>query len=565
MSAYGSFLNRICKIFFIFVLGMLIISGCRQRSSAPAEKIFVNGHIITMDENISEVEALAIGQGKILSIGTTEEIMNSYSDAEVVNLKGKTVMPGIIESHGHLLSLGQSFLELNFEGVTTPQEVVQKVQERVSETPSGQWITGWGWDEGAWAKNYPTNKELNKVSPENPVYLRGLHGFACWANDKALEIAGIKKDTPDPENGKIIKDAISGRPTGILTNEAQGLLTPHIPPMTPDQVERALKLAIEECLKNGLTTVHEAKTSAEMLEAFRSLQKKNELKSRIYVMLDVTDKNLIEPFFIKGPEIDPNNMLAIRCIKIFVDGALGSRGAALLEPYSDAPGEKGAIVTPEDTLYRLTVRALKSGLQIAVHAIGDRANRITLNAFRRALGEVPQVQDHRLRVEHAQVVALDDIPKFAPRGIVLSMQPPHCTSDMPWAETRVGSERIKGAYAWRSFLDTGAHLTFNSDFPGETLNPFYGMYAALTRQTPDGRPEGGWYPEQCLSRGEVLRAYTVEGAYSGFEEDIKGKILPGMLADFIVFSDDILTIPVQKLLSLQVEQTYLDGILVYDK
>lgn len=527
------------------------------------EKIFINGHILTMDEKIGEVEALAIGQGKILSIGTTKEIIKSFPDAEVVDLKGKTVMPGIIESHGHLLALGKGFLELNVEGIKTPQEIVQKVKNRVNEIPPGQWIVGWGWDEGAWAKNYPTNIELNKVSPENPVYLRGLHGFACWVNEKALEIAGITKDTPNPPNGEIIKDVKTGKPTGILTNKAQKLLTRHIPPMTFDQIEKALQLAIDECLKNGLTTVHEAWTTTEMLEAFRSLKKKDELRARIYIMLDWRDENLIEPYFVKGPEIDPDHMLTIRCIKIFVDGALGSRGAALLEPYSDAPDEIGFIQTSEEALLKLTARAMKSGLQVTVHAIGDRANRITLDAVRRAMDEVPSAQDHRLRVEHAQVVALEDIPKFAPLGIVLSMQPPHCTSDMPWAETRVGAERIKGAYAWRSFLNTGVHLTLNSDFPGETLNPFFGMYTAMIRQTPNGIPEGGWYPEQCLSREDVLRAYTVEAAYSGFEENIKGKLLPGMLADFIVLSDDILTIPVQEFLSLQVERTFVGGELVY--
>lgn len=548
----------------VCVLFLLVFATCKEKSLAPqVEKILVNGHIITLDESNPEVEALAVGKGKILSIGRSDKIMKDYPDAEVVDLKGKTVTPGIIESHGHLLSLGQSFLELNLEGIENPEEVVEMVRKRVRKTPPGEWIIGWGWDEGAWAKNYPDNQALSEVSKENPVFLTGLHGFASWVNDKALEIAGITADTPNPENGEILKDKKTGRPTGVLTNKAQDLLTEHIPPATLEQNERALQLAHEECLKNGLTTVHEANVTSEMLEAFRSLKKKEELNIRIYAMIDGTDEKLIEPFLVEGPEIDPDDLLTIRCIKIFVDGALGSRGAALFEPYSDAPDEKGVIVTPEDALYQITVRALESGLQVAAHAIGDLANRITLNAYRRALEDVPSSKDHRLRVEHAQVVALEDIPRFAPLGIVLSMQPPHCTSDMPWAEVRVGPERVKGAYAWRFFLDTGIHLTLNSDFPGETLNPFYGMYAAETRQTPDGKPEGGWYPEQCLTREEVLKAYTVEAAFSGFEEDIKGKILPGMLADFIVLSDDILTIPSSKLLTLRVEQTYLGGRLVY--
>lgn len=544
---------------------MLLFIGCRETpSSTSADTIYINGHVVTMDTKNPGVEAFAVRQGKILSIGSSEEIASAYRKADVVDLERKTVMPGIIESHGHLLSLGLSFLELNVEGIETPQQVVLKVKEKVGETQAGEWITGWGWDDGAWAKNYPSNEELSAISPENPVYLRGLHGFACWANAKALSVAGINKDTQNPENGEILKDPRTGRPTGILTNEAQDLLTKHIPPMTVSQMEKALKLAIDECVKHGLTTIHEARTTTKMLEAFRALKDKGELRSRIYVMLDRTEEDLIETYYQNGPVIDPENLLTIRCIKIFVDGALGSRGAAMLEPYSDAPGEKGLIVTPEDDVCRLTSRALKSGLQVAIHAIGDHANRITLSAFQRALEEHPGVIDHRLRLEHAQVVALEDIPKFAPLGVVLSMQPPHATSDMPWAETRVGPERIKGAYAWRSFLDSGVHMTLNSDFPGETLDPFIGMYTAMTRQTPEGDPEGGWYPEQCLSRDEVLKAYTIEGAYSGFEERIKGKIIPGMLADFIVLSSDILTIPIQEFLNVKVDQTYLGGELIYE-
>ena len=518
-----------------------------------------------MDDANPEAEAFAIGQGKILSVGSTKKIRDSFPDTEVIDLKGQTVMPGIIESHGHLLSLGQSFLELNVEGVETPAAVIARVAERVKETPPGQWIIGWGWDEGAWARNYPANDELSRVSPENPVYLRGLHGFACWVNERALDVAGITAETPDPPNGAILKDTESGKPIGILTNEAQELVTRHIPPLSQQQIEKALQMAIEECLKHGLTTVHEARTTSVMLEAFQSLLKQDKLQSRIYVMLDWTDEDLLESYFRKGPEVDPEQMLFVHCIKVFVDGALGSRGAAMMESYSDAPEEKGLIVTSEQDLVRLTSRSLKSGLQVAVHAIGDQASRITLNAFRRAIKDVPEAKDHRLRIEHAQVVALEDIPKFAPLGIVLSMQPPHCTSDMPWAEIRVGPDRIRGAYAWRSFLDSGVHLTLNSDFPGETLNPFYGMYAAMTRQNPEGQPEGGWYPDQCLSREEVLKAYTVEAAFSGFTEDINGRILPGMLADFIVLSDDILSIPVRGFLSLQVEQTYLGGHLVFSR
>jgi hypothetical protein len=555
------------RLAFLLTQGALLVlaSAFLIACKAPprADRIFINGHIVTMSESLPEAEAFAVGDGKIAAVGTTKEIRRAYPDAEMEDLLGKTVLPGIVESHVHLLDLGKSFIELNVALAKTPDEVVQKVKERVSQVPAGEWVTGWGWDEGAWAKNYPTNEQLSQASPNNPVWITGLHGFAGWANAKALEIAGITRDTPNPQNGEILKDSKTGKPTGILKNAAEGLLTRHILPLSPALTERALTLAGEECLKYGLTTVHDAKVSRPMLEAFRSLAAKRQLKTRIYVMLDGADKELIEPFLEHGPEVDPEHWLTIRCIKVFADGALGSRGAALFEPYSDAPETRGQMTTSQDEIFKLTTRALKAGMQVAIHAIGDRANRITLDAYETALKELPQATDHRLRIEHAQVVALQDIPRFSRLGVIASMQPPHCTSDMPWADNRVGPERIRGAYAWRSFLNAGVRVPLNSDFPGETPNPFWGMYAAETRQSPDGKPEGGWHPEQCLSRKEVLRAYTVESAYAGFEEKIKGQIAPGMLADFIVISDNILTVPSRALLSLRVEQAYVGGNLAF--
>ncbi len=545
----------------LFVMTSLAAAACQ--SARRADRVFFNGHVVTMNDSPVESEAFAVDGGKFVAVGTSAEIRRAYPDAEMVDLHGKTVMPGIVESHVHLYSLGQSFLELNVEGAKTSDEVVQKVAKRAARATSGEWITGWGWDEGAWAKNYPSNDQLNRASPNNPVWIRGLHGFAGWANAKALELAGITKDTPNPAKGEILKDPRTGKPTGILKDSAQSLLTGHIPPPASAQVEKALTLAGEECLKYGLTTVHDALVSATMLEAFRSLAANHLLKTRVYVMLDATDKKLIEPFLERGPEIDPEHWLTIRCLKIFADGALGSRGAALFAPYTDAPDTRGQLTTSQDQIRDLTTRSLKAGLQVAVHAIGDRANRVTLDAYETALNEVPQAKDPRLRIEHAQVVALGDIPRFAALGIIASMQPPHCTSDMPWAENRVGPERIKGAYAWRSFLNAKVRVPLNSDFPGETPNPFWGMYAAETRQSPDGKPDGGWHPEQRLTRKEVLHAYTAEAAYAGFEERLLGRIAPDMLADFIVLSDNILTLPSRALLSLKVDETYIGGNLVY--
>jgi predicted amidohydrolase YtcJ len=517
-----------------------------------------------MNKNMPVVEAFAIEEGFIIAVGTNAEMRESYPLAEEVDLSGKDVMPGIIESHGHMLSLGRSKMRIDLQGVKNPRVVVKKLKERIAETTPGEWIDGWGWDDGAWKEQMTAiSNELSSVSPDNPVWFAGLHGYNGWANAKALEMAGITKDTPDPEEGKIYKDSGTGTPTGILANAAQGMVTRFMPPLTADQREKAFEIAGEELLKNGLTSVHDARISRKDLETLRSLKTKKKLKVRYYVMLDCTDEELIEPYLQNGPEIDPDNWLTIRCIKIFQDGSLGTRSALMLEPYSDAPNVFGVTTTSQEEIERLTIRSLRAGMQVAIHAIGDRSNRITLDAYEASIKAVPDVKDHRLRIEHAQVVLLEDIPRFKELDIVTSMQPPHATSDMPWAEDRVGPERIKGAYAWRSFLDAGVRVPLNSDFPGEVLNPFYGMYAAETRQTPEGKPEEGWYPEQRLTRKEVLYAYTVESAYSGFEEHVKGQIAPGKLADFIVISDNILTIPSQDLLSLKVEQTYLGGKSVY--
>jgi predicted amidohydrolase YtcJ len=546
------------------LLSLLLFSACSSKKTA--DSIFVNGLIITMNEDDPVIEAFAVTGGWIVDVGTQEEMRSTYPDAEVVDFNGQTVIPGIIESHGHMLNLGRIAMRVDLQGVDDPLEVAQKLSDRVAEAPSGEWIEGWGWDDGAWREQMTAiSEELSSLSPDNPVWFAGLHGYNGWANAKALEMAGITKDTADPEGGNIYRDPETGAPTGILANAAQGMVTSLMPPLTMEQREKAFEIAGEELLKNGLTSVHEARIGKSDLEALRSLKAKNKLNVRYYVMLSCTDAELIEPYFQNGPEIDPDNWLTVRCIKVFQDGSLGTRSALMLEPYSDAPDVVGVTTTSREELEKLTIRSLEAGLQVATHAIGDASNRITLDSYEAALEAVPAAKDHRLRIEHSQVMALEDIPRFVELGVISSMQPPHATSDMPWAEDRVGPERIKGAYAWRSFFDAGVRVPLNSDFPGEVLNPFYGMYAAETRQTPDGEPEGGWYPEQCLTREEVLHGYITEGAYSAFEENIKGKIAPRMLADFIVISDDIRTVSSKELLDIEVEKTYVGGELVYSK
>ncbi|HEX7284770.1 MAG TPA: amidohydrolase [Candidatus Angelobacter sp.] len=546
---------------------VLLLAGFCPGQDAPApDLLLVHGNVVTLNPARPSAQAIAVREGRIFWVGSDKEAQKRWRSVKTsVDLRGATVLPGIIDAHTHLFELGKSLLRLNLKDVATEEEAVARVRGKAASAPPGEWILGWGWDEGKWASHYPDNVALSRAAPDNPVYLVGLHGFAAWANKKALEVAGITAATRDPENGKVVRDAASGEPTGILLNRAQELVESRVPPMTLEQTKRAIELAARECARNGLTSVHEARVSSIMLQAFRELLREGRLPLRIYAMLDGADHALVEEWLARGPEIDPQHRLTIRSFKLFADGALGSRGALLLEPYNDAPSTKGVATTPEPAIYDLTRRALAKGFQVSTHAIGDAANHMTLDAYGKAMQDTPSSRDPRLRVEHAQVVALSDIPRFHQLRVIASMQPTHCTSDMGWAEKRVGPERIKGAYAWRSLLKTGVHLPLSSDFPGETLNPFYGIYASITRQDPGGNPAGGWRPEQRLTLQEALRGYTREAAFAEFEEGQKGSIEPGKLADLIVIDKDLTRLAARpkEILSIRVMKTYVGGNLVY--
>jgi predicted amidohydrolase YtcJ len=529
-----------------------------------ADVLLLNAHVVTMNDKQPSVQAIAIQGERFVWVGNSDEGKKFYPTARAMDLHGATVLPGLIDAHGHLINLGESLTRLNLKDIPMEKEIVERVKQRTYSAAPDEWIVGWGWDEGKWASNYPTNQALSAATPNNPVLLVGLHTFAGWANARALELAGVNKDTGDPENGKIVRDEKTGEPTGILLNRAQELVSKHIPPMTLAQAKSAIQLAARECVRSGLTSVHEAKVTPLMIQAFHELVREGRMPLRVYGMLDGADKNLVDEWLKRGPEIDPHHQLTIRSFKLFADGALGSRGAAMLETYSDAPQTKGVMTTPEADLYSLTRRALQAGFQVCTHAIGDAANRSVLNAYEQAEKDLPNAHDSRLRIEHAQVLTPEDIPRFVKLGVIASMQPTHATSDMPWAEKRVGPDRIKGAYAWRSVKDSGARLPLSSDFPGETLNPFYGIYAAITRQDPLGNPPGGWHPEQKLTLEEALRGYTVEAAYAEFEEKDKGSIEKGKLADLTVIAQDITRIPLPEILSIRVLKTFVGGKVVYD-
>jgi predicted amidohydrolase YtcJ len=551
----------------IFLIASALIAiAAGGRVPAPPSLLLLNAHVITMNPRQPAAEAVAVRNGRIVWVGSTADARKRFSGAStIVDAQGSTVLPGIIDAHTHLMNLGESYLKLNLKDVSTPEQAAQLVRQKAASTPPGEWIQGWGWDEGKWAGHYPTHHLLTQAAPNNPVFLSGLHGFAAWVNKKALEAASIDKSTSDPENGKIIRDENTGDPTGVLTNRAQEIVARKIPPLDLEHVRKALELAARECVRNGLTSVHEARVTAIMLRAFRELIKEGRMPLRIYAMLDAADSALIDEWLKRGPEIDRvRHRLTIRSVKVFVDGALGSRGAALIDPYTDALDTRGLLTMQPRDFLALTRRCVAAGFQVSTHAIGDAANHMVLDAYEDALKASPRIRDARLRIEHAQVLSFDDIPRFAKSGIIASMQPTHATSDMVWAEKRLGPERIKNAYAWRSVLRTGAHLPISSDFPGETLNPFYGLYAAVTRQDPEGRPEGGWHPEQRLDLQEALRGYTSEAAYAEFEEKEKGSIETGKLADMIVISANPAQIPPAMLLKITVLKVFVDGKLVYD-
>ena len=556
--------NAVARVCASYLFAMLFFVASLSAQSSNSDLVLLNAHVVTLNDKQSSAQAIAISGERIVWVGGTDEAKKLYRTTRVMDLHGATVLPGIIDAHTHLINLGETLVRLNLKDIPTEKEIIERVKQRAASAAPGEWILGWGWDEGKWASNYPTNQALSAAVPHNPVFLVGLHTFAAWANQRALELAEVNKDTKDPENGKVLRDEKTGEPTGILLNRAQDLVAKHIPPMTLPQAKHAIQLAALECVRYGLTSIHEAKVTPLIVQAFHELVREGRMPLRVYAMLDGADKNLVDEWLKRGPEIDPHHQLTIRSFKLFADGALGSRGAALLEPYSDAPQTKGVMTTPESDVYGLARRALQAGFQVCTHAIGDAANRGVLNAYEQAEKEVPDAHDLRLRIEHAQVLSPQDIPRFAKLGVLASMQPTHCTSDMPWAEKRVGPQRISGAYAWRSVKDSGAHLPLSSDFPGETLNPFYGIYAAITRQDPQGNPSGGWHPEQKLTLEEALRGYTAEAAYAEFQESNKGSIEKGKLADLTVISKDITKIPPPEILSIRVLKTFVGGKIVYD-
>lgn len=535
--------------------------------------IINNGIIYTMDDLKPLAEAVAIRDGKIIAVGSNHSI-KSYMDnqTKVLDLNGKTMVPGLIEGHGHFMGLGYAKMRLDLSVVKSYNELVQMVADAVNEAKPGEWILGRGWHQSKWdsmpeklVKGFQTHEKLSAVSPNNPVWLTHASGHAAFGNAKAMEIAGVNAETEFGFGGEIIKD-FQGNPTGIFNERAQGLISKHVEFESKESSQKALELAVEACLENGITSFQDAGSGSSSIQSIRDGLSSNALRVRLYVMLSSRDPKLLEAWYEKGPEIGTgNDFLTVRSIKLNADGALGSRGAWLLDDYTDRPGHFGMATQSMDYVYEVSKDGLDHGFQVNTHAIGDRTNREVLNQYEKVFSENPDLaQNHRWRIEHAQHIDPLDIPRFGELGVIPSIQGIHMSSDRPWAIDRLGEKRIiEGAYVWRDLINTGAILINGSDVPVEPIDPIASFYASTTRQTLKGTPRGGYEPRQKMTRIEALKSYTINAAYGAFEEKIKGSITIGKYADLTILSQNIITIPDDQILKTKVTHTIVNGVIEY--
>lgn len=545
----------------------------------PADLVITGGTIYTMDTSQRVVEAVVVNADTIVFAGSSQAAREWIGEeTKVIDLQGKTMIPGFIEGHGHFMGVGYNELDLDLSGVKSFEEIVERVRAAASKAKPGEWILGRGWHQDKWdtkpadmVKGYPSHAQLSAVSPDNPVFLSHASGHMSLANAKAMEIAGVNQLSKENlnkfggEGGEIIRDA-NGNPTGLFNENAEDVIARFIPANDSERMSKAFELATQTCLKNGITGFHDAGVGREGIDFYKSQYKLGKLGLRMYVMVTGWDRQLVHEWLKKGPEVDPKHWLTIRSIKLNCDGALGSRGAWLLEPYTDRPDFYGMATLSMDTVLSTSREALKSGFQVCSHAIGDRANREILDRYEMAMKENPDVKDSRFRIEHAQHLNPTDIPRFAKLGVIPAMQAIHMASDRPWAIDRLGEKRIKeGAYMWQSLLKSGAKIVNGTDAPVEPVNPIPSFYASVTRMTLKGQPEGGYEPEEKMTREQALRSYTLDAAYGAFEEKFKGSIEKGKLADFAILSKDIMTVPDKEILSAEVLTTIVGGKVVYEK
>ncbi|MDQ8168190.1 MAG: amidohydrolase [Gemmatimonadota bacterium] len=542
----------------------LALSAQTVAPKAPADLIVTNARVYTADDARPLVEAFAVRDGRITFVGSQREAaVLKGPNTRVVDAGGRTVIPGMVDAHAHFSGLAQTLRSVDLTGTNSLAEVIARVVAKSKSVPAGTWITGRGWDQNDWGvTDFPTHDALTAALPDHPVLLERVDGHATYANMAAMKAAGVTAASKSPVGGQIIKDA-KGNPTGVFVDNASDVLEAKVPAPTAAEYKSALKEAIALMHSWGLTGMHDAGATRTAIDTYEELAKAKELNLRLYVMIG-DDKAALDHYFAKGPQSAMyDGQLWVRAVKLYADGAMGSRGAALLEPYSDDPNNSGLLKSTQEHIREVAERGLKAGFQINSHAIGDRGNRVVLDAYEQALKTVPSV-DHRFRVEHAQILHYDDIPRFAQLGVIPSMQASHQTSDMYWIGKRLGPTRLYGAYAWQSLLQTGVVIPNGSDFPVEQVNPLISFHASIARQDARDWPAGGWFPEQKMSREDALRSMTIWPAYSGFQESSMGSITAGKLADFVILDTDIMRVPAEMVMKTRVLSTWVGGKAVYE-
>ncbi len=559
----------VARRLFIAACAAVLPSTCMKRTPASdsgtgsdAAVMYVAQRVRTLDPDRPVAEALVVQSGKVSAVGSRSELEAKYGGARVVSLPNATIVPGLADAHGHLAGLGSSLSMVSLVGTRSLEQVLERAKAPSASSFQGEWLVGRGWNQNDWPegkRDFPGRAALDAIYPSTPVYFTRVDGHAAWVNSEALRRSGVTASTPDPPGGRILRDG-KGEPTGILVDHAMQLVHSKIPPLTDEQRETRLRAALQRCVELGLTSVHDAGTDPATFMLLHQWDSTKTLPLRVYAMAEGG----------RGPQAYPElglgqgRLLTLRAVKFYMDGALGSRGAALHAPYSDEPAQRGLLLTEPDELERKAKSFMEWGYQVAVHAIGDRANTLALDVLSKAWAEV-KGNSGRHRIEHAQILRREDIPRFAQLQVIASMQPTHATSDMPWAERRVGKERIAFAYAWKSLLDAGAHLAFGSDFPVEDANPLLGLYAARTRQDASGNPPGGWLPQERLDGEQALRGFTTGAAYASFAEKVRGMLRPGMDADFVALSVDPVEGPPRDLLTGKVLLTVVAGKVAYQQ
>ena len=550
---------------------ILLLIGCETEK---ADMIIHNGKIYTMNDLMPTTESVAIRNGKIIALGKYRDLDDLITPrTKIINLNGAMMTPGLIEGHGHFYGLGLAKMQLDLSTAESYAELVSMVADAIDRSTPGEWILGRGWHQSKWSdkadsfiKGFQTHDSLSKISPNNPVWLKHASGHAGFANQKAMDIAGVSSETEFGFGGEIIKD-LSGNPTGVFNERAQGLISKHVDTnLGKDSDLRAIELAVKTCLENGITSFHDAGTGNKTITTLRSAIDKKLLKVRVYAMLTSRDTSLLNQWYKKGPEIGSgNDFLTIRSIKLNADGALGSRGAWLIDEYTDRPGHFGMATQSMDYVYKVAKNGIQNGFQVNSHAIGDRANREILDQYEKVFNEFPKLsKDHRWRIEHAQHIDPKDIPRFGSLKVIASIQGIHMSSDRPWAINRLGQKRIvESAYVWRDLINHGAILINGSDVPVEPIDPIASFYASTTRKTLKGLPSSGYEPEQKMTRIEAMKSYTINAAYGAFEEKLKGSIEIGKYADFAVFSQNLITIPDDKILETKILYTIVNGKIEY--